>query len=53
MHEYIARLIRCGMPREVAVCVCKQYFRRKQLWELDQYVYSVEQETKEREEWEA
>ena len=53
MREYIARLIRCGMPREVAVCVCKQYFLRKQFYELDQYVYSVEQETKEREEYDA
>ena len=49
MREYIARLIRCGMPREVAVCVCRQFFRRKEYKELDYYVDAVEKENKQRE----
>lgn len=49
MREYIARLIRCGIPREIAVCVCQSYGKRKDWYGLEQYIYSVEQETKERE----
>ena len=53
MREYIVRLIKCGMPREIALCVCRSFAKRRDWYGLEQYVYSVEQETKEREEYES
>ena len=44
MHEYIARLIKCGVPRKVAACVCSYYQRRGALTELARYVEAVEKE---------
>ena len=53
MKDCIARLIKCGMPRDVAVCICKTFMRDNNLYALQQYVESVEEETKykEWEEW--
>ena len=48
MREWIARILRCGMPRDVAVCICGQYAKRKDWLGLENYVYSVEEETRER-----
>lgn len=42
MNRLIARLISCGMPREVAVCMMRQYRGREHDFEL--YVESVEAE---------
>ena len=44
MHEFIARLIRCGMPRKVAAFVCAEYGRQGKMLELAQYVEAVEKE---------
>lgn len=44
MKEYIARLIRTGMPRKIAVCVCSDFNRRGKFIELAQYVEAVERE---------
>lgn len=44
MQEMVARLIACGVPREVAVCVCKHFKRRGDL-ELVRYVEAVEDES--------
>lgn len=44
MHEYIARLIRAGMPRKVAAFVCSDFQRRGKIAELAQYVEAVEKE---------
>lgn len=44
MHEFIARLIRCGVPRKVAACVCADFQRRGKMIELAQYVDEVEKE---------
>ena len=49
MKECIARLINCGMPREVAVCVCRTYARGNDFKGMEQYVESVEKETEYRE----
>ena len=45
MHEFIARLIDCGVPRKVATCVCAGFQRRGKLLELARYVEEVEKET--------
>lgn len=45
MHEYIARLIRAGMPRKVAAFVCSDFQRRGQMVALAQYVDAVERES--------
>ena len=42
MNRLIARLIDCGMPRDIAVCMMKQYRNRPHDFEL--YVESVEAE---------
>lgn len=41
MNRLIARLIDCGMPREVALCMYRQYKGRPRDFEL--YVESVEE----------
>lgn len=41
MKELIARLIDCGMTREVALCMYRQFKGRPQEFEL--YVESVEE----------
>lgn len=45
MNKLIARLIDCGMTREVALCICRQYKGR--LRELELYVESVEESSRE------
>lgn len=42
MREYVARLIDCGIPRQVAVCVCNDFKRRGKLSQLNHYVKEVE-----------
>ena len=49
MHEFIVRLIRTGMPRKVAACVCADFARRGKMIELAQYVDVVEKENGEME----
>ena len=49
MREYMTRLIKCGMPREVAYCVCRIFIREKGYSGLEQYVFEVEEEMRERE----
>jgi hypothetical protein len=44
VKEYIARLIRTGMPRKVAVSVCKEIKRKHGETALAQYVDAVEEE---------
>lgn len=44
MNDYISRLIRAGMPRSVAVSVCRQIKRAKGERELERYVEAVEEE---------
>ena len=44
MHDFIARLIRAGVPRQVATCVCANFQRRGKMVELAQYVDAVEAE---------
>ena len=44
MHDYIARLIKAGMPRKVAAFVCSDFNRRGKLLALAQYVKAVEKE---------
>ncbi|MBP5728504.1 MAG: hypothetical protein J6Y48_15645 [Clostridia bacterium] len=45
MNRLVARLIDCGMPREIAVCMMRQFHGRPRDFEL--YVESVEGETRE------
>ena len=45
MNRLIARLIDCGMTRDVAVCMMRQYKGRPQEFEL--YVESVEESSRE------
>ena len=45
MHKLIARLIDCGMSREVALTVCRSF--HGQMDELERYVESVEDECRE------
>ena len=45
MNRLIARLIDCGMSREVALCVSRQY--RGRLRDFELYVEDVEAECRE------
>ena len=47
MNKLIARLIDTGMPREVAVAVCREFVRHGTMYELERYVESVEAECRE------
>lgn len=53
MNKLIARLIDCGVPREVALAVYRSYKRDGNLFEFERYVESVEEETKEQGEYSA
>lgn len=44
MSKFISRLIRAGMPRPVAVCVCRHMLRERGEIALSQYVDAVEAE---------
>ena len=50
MNKLIARLIDCGMTREVALHMYGMYKRRGQLDEFERYVESVENSAKENDE---
>ena len=50
MNKLIARLIDCGMTREVALHMYGLYKRRGQLDEFEHYVESVENSVKENDE---
>ena len=45
MNKLIARLIRAGMPREIAVFMCRKYKGRQHDFEL--YVESIEAQERE------
>ena len=47
MNKLIARLIRCGMPREVALAIYRSYKRENNLFEFERYVDGVEEECRE------
>jgi len=47
MRELIARLIDCGMTREVALHMYGVFKRRGQLDDFEKYVESVEEEVRE------
>ena len=44
MNKLIARLIDCGMPREVALAVYHSFKRNNNLFEFERYVEGVEEE---------
>ena len=44
MHKLIARLIDCGMPREVALAVYRCFKRDGKLRDFESYVEGVEHE---------
>ena len=47
MNRLIARLIDCGIPREVALAVYNSYKKRGDLFQFERYVESVEEEYRE------
>lgn len=51
MNKLIARLIDCGMPREVALAVYRNFKRVGDLFGFERYVESVEEEQKIQEEY--
>lgn len=44
MREFVARLIKCGIPRMTALCICNYFKRRHQIDELKHYIDAVERE---------
>lgn len=44
MNRLIARLIDCGMPRDVALAVCRSFMRDSNIFEFERYVEGVEEE---------
>ena len=51
MNKLIARLIDCGMPREVALAVYRCFKRKGNLNGFELYVEDVERENKIQEDW--
>lgn len=47
MNRLIARLIDCGMPRDVALAVFRSFKRAGNLFEFERYVIGVEEEVRE------
>ena len=47
MNKLIARLIKCGMPRDVALAVCRSFKRNSNMFEFERYVEGVEEECRE------
>ena len=45
VNKLVARLIDCGMTRDVAICIARQY--RGRLHEFELYVESVEESSRE------
>lgn len=50
MNKLIARLIDCGMTRDIALHMYSLYKKRGKLGDFEQYVESVEKSAKEGEE---
>jgi hypothetical protein len=44
VRDFVARLIKCGIPRMTAVCICNYFKRRHQIDELKHYIDAVERE---------
>ena len=51
MNKLIARLIDCGMTRDVALHMFSLYKRRGKLCDFERYVESIEEEYKVQEEY--
>ena len=51
MNKLIARLIDCGMDREIALAVYYDFKRRGKLYDFERYVEGVEDECREQEEY--
>lgn len=47
MNKLIARLIDCGIPREVALAIYRSFKMNSNLIEFERYVESVEDECRE------
>lgn len=47
MNKLIARLIKTGMPRDVALAVYRSFKRNSNLFEFERYVDGVEEECRE------
>lgn len=47
MNRLIARLIKCGMSREVALSIYRSFKRDNDLFEFERYVEGVEEECRE------
>ena len=47
MNKLIARLIDCGIPREVALAIYRNFKIHSNLFEFERYVESVEEECRE------
>ena len=47
MNRLIARLIDCGMPRDVALAVYHSFLRDSNVFEFERYVEGVEEECRE------
>ena len=46
MNKLIARLIDCGMDREIALAVYRSFKQAGNLFEFERYVEGVEEETR-------
>jgi len=42
MDDYVARLVRCGLSRRTAICICNHFKRRNKLPFLARYVALTE-----------
>ena len=51
MNKLIARLIDCGMDREIALAVYRDFKKHGRLFEFEQYVEAVEAEIREQEDY--
>ena len=51
MRKLIARLIDCGMSRDVALAVYRCFKRDNKLSDFESYVEDVEKENRTQEEW--
>ena len=42
MRTYVERLMRCGVPKQTAICICNEFRRNRKLAELEAYIRSIE-----------
>ena len=49
MREYVARLVKCGMPKDIATCIVRSFADGNDWMHLEEYVYSRECEAEYRE----